>query len=320
MIEIADVDFHDLTRVNYDWCETNFFPFSIPEARIFGGCYALTRPKLGVCMSDISIFDRISSTWGGQLYVDNRQHLPLFETFFDYTLPNGLAVKILEPLQRYQVDYTGEHDTELHLHYRSLMKTPWDMNDPNMCPLAARRQRTDWDLGGHYEITCRVTGSARIRGKDYRVDCVNTLDRSWSARSEGHHSPCLYFNASFGEALTIHAIVMTDLPNAVRFGKLYSGFVFEDGEIYGIAAARGDVDFDGTSPRGMVLEVTDVRGKTFAMTGSAVNYGPWAPFPSNVWHTGMMRYNLAGRIGYGYHQHSVSMSDLTRLRDTLGAR
>ena len=60
----------------FDWCETNFFPFAVPEANISGSIYLLSRPKLGVTMVDVLVQDRISPAWESQAYVDNQQHLP----------------------------------------------------------------------------------------------------------------------------------------------------------------------------------------------------------------------------------------------------
>lgn len=317
MISERDAHFHHDTSSPFDWCETNWFPFCIPEANILGGCYVLTRPVLGTCMSDITIFDRISNTWEGQKYVDNRQHLPVFESFSEYSLPNGLSVKMLEPLKRYQVDYEGRGDTSIHLLYRALMR-PWDMNDPETCPSAKRRKKTwDWDLAGHYELTCHVTGEATILGQRHDVDCVMTCDRSWSRRSEDHHDPVLYFNAHFGQDFAVHALFIHSDETMRSFSNLYTGYVLDNGETYGIAEASGVLELDGPAPRGMAIEFTDVRGKRYQMTGSAMNYGPWGPYPSNVWYTGLMRYNIGGRIGYGYHQNSVSMYDLTKKRDQL---
>ena len=72
--ENAEFQFSDTSP--YDWCETNFFPFAVPEARIAGSVYILTRPKLGVTMADILVQDRIAPAWDAQAYVDNQQHLP----------------------------------------------------------------------------------------------------------------------------------------------------------------------------------------------------------------------------------------------------
>ncbi len=75
MIRPGDAEFQFGPDSPHDWCETNFFPFAVPEERISGSFYLLSRPKLGVAMSDVSVQDRIAPAWEDQLYVDNQQHL-----------------------------------------------------------------------------------------------------------------------------------------------------------------------------------------------------------------------------------------------------
>jgi hypothetical protein len=67
-----------------------------------------TRPKLGVCMADITMIDRIA------------------------------------PLKLFRLTYEGIDDTRFDLHYRAL-HTPFDINDPAMDPSAAARNGPAWD-------------------------------------------------------------------------------------------------------------------------------------------------------------------------------
>jgi hypothetical protein len=94
-------------------------------------------------------------------------------------------VNAVEPLKRYLIDYQGFDDTEMHLESNAL-GDPWDINDPNTDPLAESRIGAGWDkaFSGHYELTGRITGEARIRGKTYAVDCIDTADRSWGVRDD----------------------------------------------------------------------------------------------------------------------------------------
>lgn len=146
MIRLEEAHFQHGADAPYNWCETNFFPFCIPEERINGNVYVFTRPVLGVTMADVLVQDRIAPAWEDQLYVDNQQHLPCPASLLDYALPNGLSVKVIEPLRHTRLDYVGFDDTELHLDYRALMVL-FDLNDPEMdrwpvrvsAPAGARR-------------------------------------------------------------------------------------------------------------------------------------------------------------------------------------
>lgn len=319
MICPEDADFQCSSTSPYDWCETNFFPFAIPDAKISGTIYTLTRPVLGVCMSDLTVLDRIAPNWEDQLYVDNQQHLPCPKSLLDYSLPNGLSVKAVEPLKRWQIDYVGIDDTELHVEFRSLM-APFDMNDPVMDPMAAGRIGKGWGgaaFSGHYEITGRITGEARLRGKTYQVDCVDTLDRSWGPRKERDNGNATWIHGSFGERLTVHAFLALDPAHTNDFGALISGYVLEDGEVYGLVNARGTVERQGIFPMANVFEVTDTRGKTFQFTGATINAAPWAPFPSMIYTQAYQRWNHCGEIGWGVQQDVLSRSYLTRHRAAI---
>lgn len=318
MIKPDDVDFHRPPQADFRWCETNPFLFHIPEQAISGTIYVVTRPVLGVCMSDITIVDRIANAWEAQLYVDNQQHLPCPQSLRDYTLPNGLAVKVIEPLRHYRATYEGIDETRIDLEFRALMP-PYDMNDPAMDPLAAQRVQQGWSeaFGGHFEITGHVTGELVVRGQRHRIDCIDTLDRSWGPRQERDNASVIWLNASFGEALTIHVLAAFDPARSAAFGALISGYVLEDGKVHGLTQLRGQSERHGMFPMSTLLEVTDQRGHKFELTGAAMNAAPWAPYPSVVYTQCLMRWNHAGKIGYGAQQDVLSRAYLTRHRERM---
>jgi hypothetical protein len=77
MIEARDCDFHVMPpEYRETWAESNYFPFHIPAAGLSGCVYTIFRPGLGVCMSDVTIFDRRADHWEGLAYTDNQQHIP----------------------------------------------------------------------------------------------------------------------------------------------------------------------------------------------------------------------------------------------------
>ena len=316
MIRPEEADFQHGADAPYNWCETNFFPFCIPEARINGNVYVFTRPVLGATMADVLVQDRIAPAWEDQLYVDNQQHLPCPASLLDYTLPNGLSVQVIEPLRHTRLDYVGFDDTELHLDYRALM-VPFDLNDPEMDPLAGPRVGAGWGkaFSGHYEITCHITGTARLRGKEYRVDCIDTCDRSWGIREESGKGNAVWLHGSFGEALTVHALFGGGDPaNTPSLGSLISGYVLENGAVHGLVSGRGTAVRLGTLPISAEVTLVDRRGKGFGLSGAAVNACAWAPFPSLIYPQSLMRWSLDGRTGWGIHQEVLSRAYLTRNR------
>jgi hypothetical protein len=321
MIKPEDFDFHFTPDSHWQWVETIAMPFCVPEANINVIVYVLTRPMLGVCMADITMIDRITDLWEESLYIDNQQHLPCPKTLMDFTLPNGLSIKAIEPLKHYHMAYDGIDDTHFDLDLVALHE-PYDINDPAMDPMAAGRNGPAWDTSwsGHYEATYRIRGDLTVRGKHYNVNCVETGDRSWGPRPERDNSSVIWWHASFGEALTVHLFTGHDLAHRNEMGPHISGYVLEDGKTYGLTASEGTQEYRKAAPMGGRLSVTDVRGKTFDLTYSTVNGCYWAPYPSNTYLQSSLRVQCNGMIGNGVQQLGLSRAYLTRNRDAIRSR
>ncbi len=142
-------------------------------------------------------------------------------------------------------------------------------------------------------------------------------DRSWGARPERDNGTMIWWHASWGKDLAVHLFTRHDIATTDDFGPLVSGYVFENGELYGITGARGKQEYRKSAPMGGVLEVTDIRGKKFNFSYSTVNGCYWAPYPSNTYLQSSMRVNLDGRIGYGIQQLGLSRAYLGRNREAL---
>ena len=321
MIRPEDFDFHFTDDSPYNWAETLALPFVVPEANINAVVYLVTRPKLGVCMADITLMDRITDLWEEQLYVDNMQHLPCPETLTKFALPNGLSFEVVEPLKLYKMRYEGIDGTSFDLTYRAL-HAPYDINDPDMDPTAAGRNGPAWDSSwsGHYEQTYHITGELIACGVRHTVNCVETGDRSWGPRPERDNGAVIWWHASFGEALTIHLFTGHDLAKTNAMGPHISGYVLEDGQVYGITASSGTQEYRKAMPMGGVLSVTDVRGKSFDLSFSTVNGCYWAPCPSNTYLQASLRVTCGGLHGHGVQQLGLSRAYLGRNRDAIRTR
>ena len=321
MIKPEDFDFHYKSDSHWQWAETIAMPFHVPGANLNGIVYLVTRPMLGVTMCDVTLHDRISDLWEEQLYVDNQQHLPCPKSLMEFSLPNGLSFKAIEPLKRYRITYAGIDDTRFDLEFVALHE-PYDINDPAMDPTAAKRQGPAWDSSwsGHYEATYRIRGELVVRGKRYEVDCVDTGDRSWGPRPERDNSSVIWWHASFGEDLTVHLFTGHDIARTNVMTPHISGYVLENGKLYGLIDSHGTQEYRGFTPMGGELEVVDVREKKFRMTYSALTACNWAPYPSNSYTQAYMRVNYNGRIGYGIQQLGLSRAYLTRNRAALRVR
>ena len=321
MIKPEDAAFHFTKNSHWQWVETLALPFAVPEHNINVVVYVVTRPRLGVCAADITIMDRITDLWEDQAYVDDMQHLPCPKDFTDFTLPNGLSVRAVDPTRHYRVDYDGFDDTNFHLDYHVLHE-PFDINDPAMDPMAAGRHGPAWDSSwdGHYDVTYHITGELTVRGVRYAVDCVDTGDRSWAPRPERDNSSVIWWHASFGKGLTCHLFTVHDLARRNALGPHVSGYILEEGELCGLVSSAGTQEYRRAMPMGGLLEVKDARGKSFRFTYSTVNGCYWAPYPSNTYLQASMRVVHEGRIGNGVQQIGLSRAYLGRNRDLIRQR
>jgi hypothetical protein len=311
-----DVEFHPVPEAHRStWAETNYFPFFIPGAGLSGAVYNVFRPGLGVCSSDVTIFDRCAHHWEGLAYTDNQQHIPGPADLASYELRNGVRVEAMARPRDYRIDYAGIDATELHVEFRGLMR-PQDFNDVTQDPLAGGHTGGSWDdaFNGHFDLTGRVVGELVLRGERHAIDCMATMDHSWGPRLERDNGSATFFQAHFGNGMSINALIALDpaLPNI--HGALLHGYALRDGEIRPLIRCRGSVERDGMRPTGFNIVVEDTSGRSYALDGCFVTWAPWAPYSSVLYYQGMARWHHENLTGYGAYQEVLSRAAVSRHR------
>ncbi len=324
MIKQEDIDFHTPENADYLWAETNYFSFIIPEEQLFGSVYMVFRKGIGVMSADVAIHGALVDNRAECLYIDNRQHLPAPEKLSDFETPSGLKVKVDNP-RDYRIDYVGFDDTEVHFDFRGLME-PFDIHDPKHSPNAQADEHDQAEgsgfgtgYGGHFDLTGKITGNLKLRGKDYTIDCVETMDHSWGPRPEIDMLGIGWMHAHFGEDLAIHWIVLCDYEKPVGEQQTFAhGYVLEDGKVYGLKDVKLRTVRTGVVTCAHEFEATDVRGKTWRMYGSAEVGAPWVCYISTMVYISMMRWTLPdGRVGHGVSQENQSLQGLNRQRGKI---
>ena len=320
MISAADVEYHHKPGVDHTYAETNWFCFNIPEERILGIIYTVSRKGVPAISCDVAIYGALVENRAESLYFDSQQMLPAPEKLSKYTLPTGLSVEAVNPPRDYRVDYVGYDGCEIRFDFKGLMD-PFDIHDPNDSPKAAATTAEQHagagmgsGYGGHFDLTGHIAGTLKLRGKEYRLDCVETMDHSWGSRPEIHEPSMGWSHAHWSKDFAIKWINHWDPEKPLDISQtLAHGYVMENGKTYGLVDAKYRTNRIGATILSMEVEVTDKRGKTFRFVGTAQSGGPWICYMSALVGASLMRWQLDdGRVGYGLASEITSMQQLTR--------
>ena len=321
MITADDLEYHTPEGADHEWAETYFLPIPLPEEHLLVAVYVVVRPVVGVMTNDIVVYSALANTRFEMAYLDIYQHLPAPKRFSDIDSPSGLKVRAVKAPTEYRIDYVGYDDTEFHVDWKGIME-PWDIHDPRHSPsvyasdeerLAATSMNTAYR--GHFDMTGRVTGTIRLRGKEYRVDAIDRMDHSWGERNEMTVPSMNSISVTIGEdfALRLLGRLDVDAPTASN-QKLAHGYVLDKGELHSLAGMELLTTRAGSIVTGMDLKVTDARGKVFHLHGLADVGAPWMAYGGSVCFLAMFRWVMNGRAGHGVVMENLSFRDLQRSR------
>lgn len=315
MITAEDVQFHTPDKVKYDWAETMFFSVYLQEPNITAWVYTVARPGVGAMVCDIEAFDRIGNTRLDALYYDFQQHLPIPDKLQSYSLPNGLSLETSNEPRDYHVRYIGNGDTEFDWHVRGIME-PYDILDPSMDPLATGNPK-DSGFGeayaNHFDMTAHVTGTLKIRGRTFPVDCVTVMDHSWGPRNERLLGNMGWINANFGEDYSIATIWSKDLSQTGWDEYSFAhGYALIDGRVRGLKSGRLRATRNRfLMPVSYEMRVVDVDDREHVLFGSPVGQLPWACYTNLYVPHSTVRWHAGNREGYGQAQESYPLDRLT---------
>jgi hypothetical protein len=305
VIKDEDARLHEPTTTDPLWAETNYFGLYVHEPAINIGVYALFRATVGAVGSTVSVNSRrVTMPWAAD-YWDAWQHIPMTSAtdLLDYALPNGLRVRCREPNRVWDVDF-DDPDGQMSLHFRyTALMAGYDINDPEMDPLAARRDMDKtWGhaYAGHFDQTGRYEGELELRGRRHTIDCVSTMDHSWGVRAERQTSRMSWLHAHVSPDLALHAILdfSTDNgPDGLSPLRLTHGYVLDHGTCLGLAAGEGEASRSGFYPQRVELRLTDAQGRGWELSGRALTTFPWQAWPGTVGHNCLLRWQVRGPDG-----------------------
>jgi hypothetical protein len=154
--------------------EGSWWSFCVPERRLGGWIYHLTRSNLGVASGGVWVWDERTHDCFDAPYFLNQLIQPLpagKRDLNDFRWPDGVSLKTLEPLSRYRLAYSDGARLSLELEYRGV-SAPF-VSATGTPPKPFR-----------LEQLCRVTGQLVLRGERIPIDCLALRDHSWGVRRE----------------------------------------------------------------------------------------------------------------------------------------
>ena len=292
--------------------ETQYLGFNVPDQEVHGLCYLWHHPNLGVVSGGVWAWQGVKrhplecELFDMQIYIDDDC---LSGDLHEVELPNGYRSTMLEPLRRFQIQYTDpsrENSFEIELEA---------MMDPMMM-----------STGMHIEQGMKTRGALTLRGKEYEVDAYTVRDRSWGqSRPEAHLDapPVAWMNSVFDDDFAIGVTAfdsedtdpewkgVLEIPGG---DPVRGGWIWRDGGLVPVVSAtkRTKRSFDRLIPESVEMTLTDAEGRTYEMNGTVIAAAPW-----QVWHNMdsficLTRWEHEGRVGYGDLQEVVHYEYIRR--------
>ncbi|MGR3321206.1 MAG: DUF7065 domain-containing protein [Sagittula sp.] len=222
-----DDDLHIAAMSDRWWeTETCWFSFHNAERRLGGWLYTMIRPNSRTVSGGAWIWDDSASAFWEVPYYANHatQRLREGTDLRDCTLPNGVEIRVEEPLTRYRLGYTDAPRLSVELAYTAIMPPQ---------PITA----TDSGFGNlsHFDQFGRITGRIVLHGEEIPIDCVSIRDRSWGPRPEHRPKRTAYVTAATADGTRAFLAVCDPGPGA---GAAKYGFMLREGRAVALGATR----------------------------------------------------------------------------------
>jgi len=274
--------------------QTWWFNFFLPELNLDGEIYFWVHSNLKMATGGVWIFQGVKKHYLQSEHFNWKNFMPFPEvTGNSLRLPLlNLTINIIAPLQRHEVLYENQDGTRLHLTTEAVMPPVLRSNN------------------AHFEQPMHATGTLRLRGKEYAIDCMAMRDRSWGEpRPEIAvlHPPTCWAVGISDDGKTSFNFNGTDDPDRnpqMNACGLTKEQLFKDGWIYRNGNLRKIVGMSKLTQRGadgieavkFDCELIDTEGEKLHLSGEVVAGVQWSPWPLMAAHFGNhVRWVLDGK-------------------------
>jgi hypothetical protein len=257
--------------------------------------YPWFRPKLGIAGGGVWAGDDQADTAWNIVHCDYNFQLPAAhpEAWVQGTtlsLPQGITIKVLEPLMRYELSYD---------HPGLSFKVTFTAIHP--ANIATRPIGESQLFAGRIDQCGRVVGEITVSGKTYAVDCLSMRDRSWGARRDDNTEMNIgYCHATASEKEAFLAVSNHAAAGAASNddnAPIVSGYLMQNGELHPLSKGTATLKRNAAgTPVGFELKATDAAGRTLEATGTAMNWFAFQPYP------GM--FNWSSLANWQFNAHS----------------
>jgi hypothetical protein len=282
VIDAADERFHPRSDDPY-WNESAWFGATLPDREASLYIYFYHRPNLQLSAGGVKIWDPSGSTEYDCLGYDwdRTQPLPDGAEMFDFTLSNGLTVKMEEPFGAFAITHRGAFDADLRW---ERLTEPYAFG-PNE-GLKGWTLEGEGHTTGHYQQYGRLIGTVTIGGEQIQVDNSAIRDRSWGPRraTAVRRAELMWCATPSAEsAFSIYSVSPFEPdqdPILDTTDRIAFGFYRRDGVGSTIVSGTTRVSERGPDGRPLKMQIdgVDELGRELHATGRGLNALVWSVY------------------------------------------
>jgi hypothetical protein len=305
MFSAQDDDFHLPPKDEPWFTETCWFSFNVPERKMGCWLYGWVRPNMGNAGGGVFVWDsRASEPWNIPYYkYQYTQPLPPGSHLTEFSFPEGYSVKMIEPLQRYQLGYRDRDLISIDCEFSALF-----------APHGFKSGQPPFHAQPHLDQMGHIVGEMVLHGERIAINSYSIRDRSWGPRLDHRGSRIGY---PFGCARDI-AFCLFTIPNKDRSDRnepVNHGFLWQHAKTVQLRSGVRHVTRCPVNnwPTAMEIDAVDEQGRPLKATGT-VESRLVLPTPRGICINSSIRWDVNGKAAYGEDQ------DVWRYDQWYGAR